>query len=694
MKRALVVDDKEDNLYYLETLLKAHDFTVVLARHGAEALVVARQAPPDLVISDLLMPVMDGYTLLRHWKADVRLRGAPFIVYTATYTEPEDEALARDLGADGFLLKPSEPEAFMACVRAVEARAVTGQPLAAPDPAEEPIERYRAYSQTLIRKLEEKSLQLEETNRSLAQDIAARVAAERAQRTSEERFRVVTEAMPQLVFITDPSGANTYVNGRWCEYTGMSAAEAAGAGWANALHPDDQARASAAWQAALGSGGTFETEARLRGQDEQYRWWLLRALPRRNAAGEVREWFGTCTDIQLLKDSEARLLRTEEQLRQSQKMEAIGVLAGGVAHDFNNLLSVILSYCELALDELAPGEPVRADIEEIGEAGRRAAELTHQLLAFSRRQMLAPQVIDVSAVLLGMERMVRRLLGEDIVLTLRTSYDDAKIFADPSQLEQVVMNLAVNARDAMPRGGKLIVESRLAELDPSYCAAHEGVTPGTYVELAVTDTGVGMDAATQERIFEPFFTTKERGKGTGLGLSTVFGIVRQSQGHLRVESKPGVGTTFRAYFPRTDRDAAPLTATRPTEATAGTETVLLVEDDGQVRAVEHAVLGRHGYNVLEAQNGGEALLIAERFRGNIHVMITDVVMPHLSGRELASRLAPLRPEMRVLYVSGYTQDSIVHHGVIDSGIAFLAKPITPDALLRKLREVLDAPPRS
>lgn len=392
--------------------------------------------------------------------------------------------------------------------------------------------------------------------------------------------------------------------------------------------------------------------------------------------------------------AEAALRKSEEQLRQAQKMEAIGRLSGSVAHDFNNLLSVILSYSDLLLSDLKPIDPLRGDIESIRKAGEKAGDLTRQLLAFSRQQVLAPRVVDLNAVLVDSEKMLRRLLGEDIEIVTHYARTLSRVKVDPSQVDQVLLNLVINARDAMPAGGKLTIETKDVELDDSYTSEHFGVARGPHVMLAVSDTGIGMDSQTQARIFEPFFTTKDVGKGTGLGLSTVFGIVKQSSGHIWVYSEPGGGSTFKLYFPVTE--AEDCAQPEPVEPTTlhGTETILLVEDQDEVRRVAQAILRRHGYHVIEARNAGEALLSCERHPRTIHLLLTDVVMPQLSGRELAERLAAVRPAMKVLYMSGYTENVIVHHGILDSGIAYLQKPIVPESLARRVREVLDSRTRS
>jgi two-component system cell cycle sensor histidine kinase/response regulator CckA len=383
--------------------------------------------------------------------------------------------------------------------------------------------------------------------------------------------------------------------------------------------------------------------------------------------------------------------RLEEQLRASQKMDAIGGLAGGVAHDFNNLLSVILSYAAFAIDATADGSQIRSDLLQVRKAAERAAELTRNLLAFSRHQVLQPVPLDLNQIATGIEKMLRRILGEDIDFVQVLAPGLGVVHADPGQIEQVLMNLVVNARDAMPGGGKLTIETSNVELDKEYASHHVAVTPGSYVLLVVTDTGAGMDPPTLARIFEPFFTTKEKDKGTGLGLSTVYGIVKQSGGSIWVYSEPGHGTTFKVYLPR-DLSASVATDVEPESVpklSTGTETIVVVEDEPALREVVRRTLQAAGYTVLTAAGGEEALRTCEQHAGALHLLLADVVMPRMSGKALAQELTGKRPKLKVLYMSGYTNDAIVHRGVLDAGTHFLGKPFTTAELTRKVRRVLD-----
>jgi signal transduction histidine kinase len=384
------------------------------------------------------------------------------------------------------------------------------------------------------------------------------------------------------------------------------------------------------------------------------------------------------------------LRNTEQQLQQAQKLEAVGRLAGGISHDFNNILTAILGYSDLTLQRLLDGDPLKRNLLEIRNASVRAAALTRQLLAFSRKQVLQPITLDLNSVVQDLERMLARMIGEDIELTTSLNHELGNVRADPGQMEQVIMNLVVNARDAMPDGGKLMIETDNVELDESYAQRHLSVSPGPYIMLAVSDTGTGMDSDTLEHMFEPFFTTKEAGKGTGLGLSTVYGIVKQSGGNIFVYSEMGRGTTFKIYLPQVDKPAEKYTTGGlPREIPRGTETILLVEDSDVVRALAQEVLEASGFQVFEAADPESAIAICENHNGAINLLLTDVVMPGMSGSEMSVRLLKLCPRMRVLFMSGYTADAIVNQGVLDGGLNFIQKPFTPDALVLKVREVLD-----
>ncbi len=559
MNRVLIVDDNDENRYLLRALLEGHGFEVVQAAHGAEALTRARQALPALIISDLLMPVMDGYTFLRECRADEQLRLVPFVVYTATYTDPKDERLALSLGASAFIIKPAEPETFVARIREVLALQGRGELPAAPAPADENV-LLRQYSEVLVRKLEDKVVQLEQANRALREEFAER-------------------------------------------------------------------------------------------------------------------------------------RRLEEQVRQAQKMEAIGRLAGGVAHDFNNMLTIITGCAELILRTLPAGHEARTLVEDILTTVDRSAALTGQLLAFARRQVVALRVLDVNDVVRGVEKMLQRIIGEDVKLVTRLAPDLGPVRADVGQLEQVLLNLAVNARDAMPRGGTLSIETSNVELDDVYTRAQASAKPGPHVLLTVRDDGCGMTADVKARLFEPFFTTKGPGKGTGLGLATTQGIVGQLGGHVEVDSEEGLGTCFKIFLPRLADPARRIDAgadATPPSVRGGTESVLLVEDDARLRTLLRDVLREAGYSVTVAGDGNEALRLVAQLRGPLNIIVTDVVMPGLGGRAMVEQLIATFPRAKVLYLSGYTDDAVVRHGVLHDRVPFLQKPFTAAALRRKVREVLDS----
>jgi PAS domain S-box-containing protein len=817
MTRVLLVDDKPDNLAYLGGLLQSNGFDVELTHHGADALARAHEHPPDVVISDLLMPVMDGYTLLGHWKADAVLKHIPFIVYTATYTAPEDQQLAVQLGADAFILKPGESEALVNRVREV-----LGHPIAAPRAdalaahAEDTV-LLRQYNEALIRKLEEKTVQLEESNRELLREIFERGEIAQTQ-------IAILNALPAHIALVDAEGVIVAVNEAWRRYASQNVLSSPEYGIGqNYLRICDAATGTQYEEAAgvadgirrvlKGESAAYAIEYPCHSPTEQ-RWFRMMVTPlhsyrttgavvmhvdvsdRKGAEHRLREsqeqyllllnstaegiygmdFDGFCTfcnpaaarflgfedpdeivgqqvhdqhhyrrpaggivtagecrvhgafrggdathgddEIFYRKDgshfpveywshpirrggevigavvafldiSERRSL--EAQFLQSQKMEAIGRLAGGVAHDFNNALQVVLTCSEL-LEELLVGRPTeRGYVREIRAAGERGASLTRHLLAFSRKQFVRPVLLDLNAVVGDIQAMLRRMIGEDVRLITTLDPSLCAIEADAGQIEQVLMNLAVNARDAMPRGGELIITTSVTELKEEAGRRYPPPHAGRYALLCVRDTGCGMDADTLSRIFELFFTTKEAGKGTGLGLSTVYGIVKQSGGFIEVDSEPDHGTTFWIYLPAAVGVAAqPTSPPTPERRRGGTESILLVEDERSLLTLVSMTLRAHGYTVLEAGDGLTGIAMAGRPGVRIDLLVTDVILPDLSGPQVVEQLLISRPELKVLYISGYTDDYISHPGVLDGETLLLEKPFSIGSLLAKIREALDA----
>ena len=505
-----------------------------------------------------------------------------------------------------------------------------------------------------------------------------------ALRESEERLRRLSDASSEAIVITD-NDTIVDANEGAVKLLGYEASELIGRGVLELIDPE-----------AL----PLATERIRTNSEEPYESAALRkdgTVVPIAVRGKPFPYHGRTVRVTLMRDlSEERNVQealrvSEQQLREAQKMEAIGRLAAGVAHDFNNLLTVICGNSELLLDELSDNNPGRRLTHEIMSAGTSAASLTRQLLAFSRKQVLQPRVLDLDTIVADVSKMLRRLLGEQIDLLISTAPALGCVMADPGQLEQVIINLVLNARDAMANGGKLTIEIRNVTLDENYVRQHRGSQAGEYVMLSVSDTGVGMDRHTRSHAFEPFFTTKEQGKGTGLGLSTVYGIVKQSGGYIEVSSELGEGTTFKIYLPQvtTATAVARLAGDGNVERTVGSETILLIEDEQGVRSVVRQILERRGHTVLEAVGGDQGQLISDSLSGPIHLLLTDVVMPNVSGREIADRIVASRPETRVLYMSGYTDDAIGHHGVLDPGVAFIGKPFTANDLARAVREVLD-----
>ena len=810
----LIVDDRDENRYLLETLLKGHGHDVQSAAHGAQALERLEEGGVELIISDILMPVMDGFQLCRKVKANETLRRIPFIIYTATYTGPQDEALALKIGADRFIQKPCEPDVFMKAVGDVMAEAGSCDIAPTREPAHEE-EILKLYNERLVRKLEQKMLQLEE-------EVRARRQLEETLRASERKYRLLADNTQDVIWAMNLDLTFNYVNPairsltghspeEWIEsrlsdhcdeenfarmlqviadetskgrhdegvileatllkknrepipveihgrvicdedgtpvllqgttrniserkeaekalkeaYEIMNRSSSVAFTWKNqegwpvefvsenverllgytaeefltgkvdyvgCVHPDDLPRV-AEEVAEAGSEKEltefFHEPYRIRTKDGSEKTISDWTYIVRDGDGLITHYKGVVEDITEQTRGEKEREKLHEQLLQAQRLEAVGRLTGGIAHDFNNLLTTVIGNADMAIGEVEKGSDLYEFLEDIRGAGERAATLTRQLLAFSRKQVRLPEVMDLNEVVGELDKILRRIIGEDIELETVPASDLGMVEADIGQLEQVIMNLVVNARDAMPGGGRLTIETANVELDDEYAKTHVAVTPGPHVMLGISDTGVGMSPEVQAQVFEPFFTTKGKSKGTGLGLSTVYGIVKQSGGNIWVYSEMGKGTVFKIYLPRVDKACGGGKGEAvKVEARGGSETVLVVEDEERVLRLAVRVLEGMGYRVLAAGDGEEAMELSEGLEGPIDLLLTDVVMPRMNGRELFGRLEGLRPEMKVLFMSGYADNAIVHNQVLDSGIAFIQKPFTGADLGRKVRKVLD-----
>ncbi len=516
-------------------------------------------------------------------------------------------------------------------------------------------------------------------------DITRRKNVETALRQAEDKYRSLVESSPAIVCLSEPHlpYSPIYVSPNVANF-GYSTEEWFSRDdlWMSIIHPDDRDRVLRITANAVRQDLDTDIEYRIIARDETIHWLQDRGRFVSDEQGNRTGWQRVIIDT-----TETKVL--EEQLRQSQKLESVGQLAGGIAHDFNNMLTAINGYSELTLRKLAADSPLRRNIEEIKKAGERSAQLTHQLLAFSRQQVLQPVVLDLNEVVTDTIKLLERLIGKDVELVTALNPKTGRVRVDPGELSQIMMNLAVNARDAMPHGGRLTIETSNVFLKPNDVKQKIGVLPGAYVLLAVRDTGNGMDENIQPHIFEPFFTTKEPGKGTGLGLATVYGIVRQSRGNIEVESRQGIGTTFKVYLPRVEEPAAIKAENSFAENSAGTETILLVEDEELVHNLSREILESSGYTVIEARDGLEALEICKNGECKFDLLMSDIVMPQMGGRELAEKLVELMPNIKILFTSGYTDDAVVRHGVIETNTNFLQKPFTLDELAHKVRELLD-----
>lgn len=523
-------------------------------------------------------------------------------------------------------------------------------------------------------------------------DITERKRAEKALGESEEQFKAMFETASIGMAQADPkTGQWLRVNRKMCEITGYSPAEMLTKRIHEITHPDDRLRDREAFEGVTsGKSGSYRLEKRYIRKDGAVVWVNVNMTVIRDPSGQPTRTMATIEDITDRKRAEEETAKLQDQLLQSQKMESIGRLAGGVAHDFNNMLGVILGHAEMALDKVGPSELLYTNFLEIRKAAERSSDLTRQLLAFARKQTIAPKVLDLNETVTGMLKMLQRLIGEDIHLVWCPGADLWPVKVDPSQIDQILANLSVNARDAIEGVGKFTIETKNIVFDEAHGATHAGSIPGEYVLLAVSDNGCGMDKKTVDKLFEPFFTTKEIGKGTGLGLSTVYGIVKQNNGFINVYSEPGQGTTFKIYVPRHTGMAERVQRDGSVEPVSrGTETILLVEDERAILDITTRMLQQQGYTVLAACTPGEAIRLAEAHSGEIHLLMTDVVMPEMNGRDLARNILSFYPNLKRLFMSGYTANVIAHHGVLDDGVNFIQKPFTRRDLTVKIREVLE-----
>ncbi|MDB4981281.1 MAG: hypothetical protein JWM82_2033 [Myxococcales bacterium] len=646
--RILVIDDDSNDRQLLEVLLAAEGFVVVTASGGPEALALIERAAPDLILLDVMMPEMDGYQVAEAIKTNPALVAIPIIMVTVL---DDRDAMMRALaaGAEDVLVKPVYRAELYMRVRNLL--------------------RLKAYSD-----FQERHGQL------LEREVSSRTAQLLA---SEKRYRALFENAKDAIAVITPDGVIREMNQRWADIVGVPREQLIGRHVRDFAPLGDEAKNAESY-GRMAPNEAVSEPLRIATADGTA---LLMEFSHANIEVEGEELvFAIGRDV-------TERVQLEEQLRQSQKLEVIGQLAGGVAHDFNNILTAILGFCELLLVELGANHVARTDVFEIKTAGERAAGLTRQLLAFSRKQILQANVLDINGVIKGMEPMLRRLIAAHVDLVVSLPKDVSAIKVDPTQLEQIIINLLVNGADAMPRGGKLTIETSNVRLDEHYRGHHLPVTPGDYVLLAVTDTGIGMDEATSRRVFEPFFTTKELGKGTGLGLATVYGIVKQSGGDIWIYSEPGHGSVFKIYLPAVKEHVTAAVKAYAVHETVrgGSETILLVEDDEAVRRLARQVLERTGYRIVEAANPNEALRAARQHGGPIDLLLSDLIMPESDGAPLIDRLAENYPGLRVLYISGYADEAVVRHGVISEGTPFLQKPFTPQALCGKVRDVLDAP---
>jgi signal transduction histidine kinase/response regulator RpfG family c-di-GMP phosphodiesterase len=684
--RILNVDDQSDNLYLLQSLMGAGDNIIFDAKNGREALNILKTEAIDLVISDILMPVMDGFALCREIRRNPQYRHIPFIVYTATYKGDQDEILARKIGADDFIIKPCDPDMFVRRVEQVmeKHKAGIGSDQLEIHPDETVL---KLYNERLVRKLEDKMLEME-------MEVNERKKAIEALQRSQDLLKA-TQALSKLggweydldtkrIFWTEEM---YHLHDLEPDMPDEELVAISMEGY-----PDDsREKLQTAMQEIVKNGTPYKIETWYNTQKGR-KIFIRASAEALWEEGKIRRVVGTFQDVTERKEAEIRQQELTSQLRQAQKLDSIGQLAGGVAHDFNNILTVILGYSEEIMNNLHDKDPLRLDIQEIINAGQRASSLTRQLLTFSRKQVIKPQLLSINETISNLSKMLMRLIGEDIDFTLDLGEDVPMVMADVGQIEQVIMNLVINAREAMQMGGKLQIVTFSFDADAMFISRHPMIEADRYAVLRISDTGCGMTKGIMEHIFEPFFTTKAKGHGTGLGLPTVYGIVRQAEGHIHVDSKPGKGASFVIMIPAARGVAQEKQEKIIQPQTEGNkELVLIVEDDPSISDLSGKMIQKMGYSVLLADTADRALNMIEDEGLRPRLVISDVVMPGLSGLELAAIIRFKHPEMKLMLMSGYTESVINRHGDLDPSIPFLHKPFTRQELQDKIKLALSNP---
>lgn len=689
----LIVDDNLTNLSVLSHALEQHGLRLLIAQNGEVALRRAQIAYPDLILLDIMLPDMAGFEVCQRLKAHPATQDTPVIFMTAL-SDAESKIKGFQAGAVDYITKPFQSAEVLARVRTHLALKAAQKQLEVQNAQlqQEITERKRAEQMLLEshaeleRRVAERTAELTQTNLALQEQINERQRAEEALLLERNLLRTLIDNLPDFVYTKDRQHRFMVSNAAHRAYLGADTLDQIVNKTDYDFYPSELVAAfHADEEMVMESGQALINKEENLTKADTPNFGLTTKVPLRNSQEQIIGLVGISRNITEWK-------RLEEQFIQAQKMESVGRLAGGIAHDFNNLLMVIMGNTQLVYEVMLPTEPLAKDLKTVLEAAERAKNLTRQLLTFARKQVISPQTLNLNDLILNLDKLLRRVIGEDIELTMLPATNLWLVKVDNNQMEQVLINMAVNARDAMSDGGKLTIETANVTLNEAYTRRHVEVKPGRYVMVAVTDTGTGMPPEVQARLFEPFFTTKEAGKGTGLGLATCYGIIKQHGGNIWVYSEVDQGTTFRIYLPAITETAGSSLAAQTVSdiPLQGNETILLVEDDYTVRQFTLRVLNMLGYSVLEACDGVEALRLAAEFSGMIHLLLTDVVMPKMSGNVLAQHLHTTHPQTRVLYMSGYTANAIVHNGVLDPGINFLPKPVSPEQLARKIREVLNA----